>query len=89
MICKIAIRRIHSELARRFPIVTALECAGVPDSLARGLDYGILAAGIGTAHASMEGQTQGAAAGVAMEATAIAISIAAAVPIPSLLQLLL
>jgi len=89
VICKIAIRRIHSELARRFPIVTALECAGVPDSLARGLDYGILAAGIGTAHASMEGRTQVAAAGVAMEATAIAISIAAPVPIPSLLQLLL
>ena len=64
MICKIAIRHMRSDLARRFPIVTALECAGVPDSLARALDYGTLAAGIGTAHASMEGQTQGAAPGV-------------------------
>ena len=89
MICNIAIRHIRSELSRRFPIVTSLECAGVPDSLARALDYGTLAAGIGTAHASMEGQTQGAAAGVAIEATAIAISIAAPVLIPPLLQLLL
>jgi len=30
VICKIAIRHMRSDLARRFPIVTALECAGVP-----------------------------------------------------------
>jgi putative effector of murein hydrolase len=73
VICKIAIRHIRSALARRFPVVTALEFAGVPDSLARGLAYGTLAAGIGTAHTSMEGQTQRVAAGVAMEAATIAI----------------
>ena len=44
-----------------------------PTRLPAGWTTDTLAAGIGTVHASMEGQTQRAAAGVAMEAAAIAI----------------
>ena len=66
-----------------------LDRAGVRDPVARGLAFGTVATGIGTAQAAMEGEIQGVVAGVAMGAAAIVISILAPLLIPRLLQLLI
>jgi putative effector of murein hydrolase len=66
-----------------------LDRAGVRNPIARGLAYGTVAHGIGTAQAATEGELQGAVAGVAMGAAAVAISFLAPVLIPRLLQLVM
>jgi putative effector of murein hydrolase len=66
-----------------------LDRAGVRDPVARGLAFGVVATGIGTAQAAAEGEIQGAVAGVAMGAAAVGVSMAAPLLLPSLLQLLI
>ena len=66
-----------------------LDRARVHDPVARGLAYGTVATGIGTAQAAMEGDIQGAVAGVAMGFAASGISLVAPVLIPRLLQVLM
>jgi putative effector of murein hydrolase len=65
-----------------------LDRTGVRDPIARGLAFGTVAHGIGTAQAASEGEIQGAVAGVAMGAAAVAVSMAAPILVPFLLHLL-
>jgi putative effector of murein hydrolase len=66
-----------------------LDRVGVRDPVARGLAFGTVAHGIGTAQAATEGEIQGAVAGVAMGAAAVVVSMSAPLVIPRLLQLLI
>jgi predicted murein hydrolase (TIGR00659 family) len=66
-----------------------LDLAGVRDPVARGLAFGTVAIGIGTAQAATEGEIQGAVAGVAMGVAAVAMAMVAPVLLPRLLQLLM
>jgi putative effector of murein hydrolase len=62
---------------------------GVQDPVARGLAFGAVSQGFGTARAAAEGEIQGAVAGVAMGVAAIAMAMVAPVLIPRLVQLLM
>jgi putative effector of murein hydrolase len=64
-----------------------LDRVRVTDPIARGLAFGTIATGIGTAQAATEGEMQGAVAGVAMGVSAVANSFAAPIVIPWLLAL--
>ena len=64
------------------PVV--LRCLRIDDPVARGLAYGSISHGIGTAQASVEGELQGAVAGVAMGCSALLIALC----VPHLLTLL-
>ena len=61
---------------------------GVKDPVARGLAFGTIAQGFGTAQAAAEGEIEGAVAGVAMGAAAVLVSFAAPLVIPVLLRVL-
>jgi putative effector of murein hydrolase len=66
-----------------------LDRSGVTDPVARGLAYGTVAVGIGTAQATAEGEIQGAVAGIAMGMAAIVVSLSAPVLLPWLMHLLI
>jgi len=66
-----------------------LDRTGVNDPVARGLAYGTVALGIGTAQAAAEGEIQGAVAGIAMGIAAVVVSMSAPVLLPWLMQLLI
>jgi putative effector of murein hydrolase len=54
-----------------------LDRTGVNDPVARGLAYGTVALGIGTAQAASEGEIQGAVAGIAMGMAGVVVSMSA------------
>lgn len=66
-----------------------LDRTGVKDPVARGLAYGTVAIGIGTAHAATEGEVQGAVAGVAMSVAAVTVSMSAPLLLPWLMRFLI
>lgn len=66
-----------------------LDRTGVNDPVARGLAYGTVALGIGTAQAAAEGQIQGAVAGIAMGIAAVAVAMSAPALLPWLMHLLI
>jgi putative effector of murein hydrolase len=66
-----------------------LDKTGVNDPVARGLAYGTVAIGIGTAQAATEGELQGAVAGIAMGIAAVMVSMSAPVLLPWLMHFLI
>ena len=65
-----------------------LTLLGISHPVARGVALGMTAHGQGTAMALLEGETQGAMAGIAMALTAVLTSLIAPAYIPFLLRLL-
>ena len=65
-----------------------LSRVGVHDPVARGLAFGTVSQGFGTARAAAEGEIQGAVAGVAMGVAAVLVSFVAPTLIPVLLRVL-
>ena len=69
--------------------VAAAKRAGVNDPVARGLAYGTVALGIGTAQAASEGEIQGAVAGIAMGIAGLVVSMSAPALLAWLIHLLI